>query len=115
MVTQPASDAAAQVLSSEYSTHVVFADPSNIPVSASGAGEPLLTPENAGVSVSAPRAAGTAPAEIATEIPSIPPTNSVATMDVPATVALDTTHGIPLVMQESLAASSGGMASRRAN
>jgi hypothetical protein len=66
--------------------------------------------------VSAPSApvAGTAPTESATEIRSIPRANTAATVEVPAPGPLEMLRGIPPVARESLAASSGGLASGRA-
>jgi hypothetical protein len=110
----PALDVLPQVLSSVDIAHNVFAAARrNMAVNTSGAVEPILTPENAGVSVSATPAAGTTPAEMTMEIPSIPPTNTAATLEVTTTGPLETSRGVPLVMQEGLAASSGGAASGR--
>jgi hypothetical protein len=58
--------------------------------------------------------AGTAPTETATEIRSIPPANSAATVEVPALGPLEMPRGIPPTARESLAASSGAMVSGRA-
>jgi hypothetical protein len=66
------------------------------------------------VSASSAPVAGTAPTESATEIRSIPRANTAATVEVPAPGPLEMLRGIPPVAQESLAASSGGLASARA-
>jgi hypothetical protein len=73
-----------------------------------------LTMAHGANDVSAPSTpvAGTAPTETATEIRSMPRANSAAAVEVPALGPID--MSIPPVARESLAASSGGMVSGRA-
>jgi hypothetical protein len=75
------------------------------------AGPPAASITRAGRST---RSAGIAPAEITTEVPSIGRTNSAATIEVPAAGPLEVPRGIPPIAQQSLAASSAGIATGRA-
>jgi hypothetical protein len=80
----------------------------NAALNMSGSVEPL-SPIGS-VSTPPTPAAGTAPSEIQ----SIPPANSAAAIEMPATGPLESSRGIPLVMRESLAAGSIGVSGAQA-